>query len=108
MPPGGGADERLADPNAVLFAVGDRERGSVAVSESEGPCYPTSTHVQSIRRRAPTSTMTEDELTVDDFVENDLPHRPLKYYPQHRTELRRFAVLAGGLFVLLAGLGLML
>ncbi len=60
------------------------------------------------RHPAPALTMTEDELTVEDFVENDLPHRPLKYHPQHRSELRRFAVLAGGLFVLLAGLGLLL
>jgi nitrate reductase NapE component len=52
--------------------------------------------------------MSDNELTAEDFVENDLPHRPLKYSPRHRTELRRFGVLCVGIFVLLFGVALLL
>ncbi len=36
--------------------------------------------------------MSDNELSPEDFVEYDLPRRPLQYCPDYRRELRHFVV----------------
>ncbi|MGM0604885.1 MAG: hypothetical protein ACQETB_04345 [Halobacteriota archaeon] len=44
------------------------------------------------------------ELTVRDFSENDLPHRPLRFRPEYRQDVRHFVFICGGVVAFVFGL----
>lgn len=46
------------------------------------------------------------DLTEQDFAENKLPQRPLRYQPEYRQDIRHFVFICGGVMVFIAALSL--